>query len=77
MDCEQLDCGALKIKPSTYRELYLRAYAAFAQEEGKYQRLLFLTRKIADAVPVGHEVLEEWKDWEQQIEESEIETCNE
>jgi hypothetical protein len=57
----------MKTKQPTYRELYLRAYAAHAQEEGKYQRLLFLTRKIAAAVPVGHEVLEEWKDWEEQI----------
>jgi len=61
----------MKTKQPTYRELYLSAYAAHAQEEGKYQRLLFLTRKIAAAVPVGHEVLEEWKDWEQQIEENE------
>jgi hypothetical protein len=55
----------------TYRELYLRAYAAHAQEEGKYQRLLFLTRKIAKAIPVGHKVLKDWKDWEQQIKENE------
>jgi hypothetical protein len=61
----------MKTKQPTYRELYLRAYAAHAQEEGKYQRLLFLTRKIAKAIPVGHEVLEEWKDWEQQIKENE------
>ena len=61
----------MKTKQPTYRELYLRYYAAFAQEEGKYQRLLYITRKIAAAVPVGHEVLEEWKDWEQQIEETE------
>ena len=61
----------MKPKHPTYRELYLRYYAAHAQEEGKYQRLLYLTRKIAAAVPAGHEVLEEWKDWEQQIEENE------
>jgi hypothetical protein len=67
----------VKTKHPTYRELYLRAYAAHAQEEGKYQRLLSLTRKIATAVPVGHEVLEEWKDWGQQIEETKTETCNE
>jgi len=67
----------MKPKHPTYRELYLRAYSAHAQEEGKYQRLLFLTRKIAAAVPVGHEVLEEWKDWEEQIEETKTETCNE
>lgn len=52
----------------TYRELYLRAYAAHAREEGKYQRLLYLTRKIAAAVPVGHKVLKDWKDYERQIE---------
>lgn len=61
----------MKTKQPTYRELYLSAYAAHAQEEGKYQRLLFLTRKIAAAAPVGHEVLEDWKDWEEQIEENE------
>jgi hypothetical protein len=59
----------MKTKQPTYRELYLRAYAAHAKEEGKYQRLLFLTRKIAAAVPVDHEVLEDWKDWEEQIED--------
>ena len=67
----------MKTKHPTYRELYLRAYAAQAQEEGKYQRLLFLTRKIAAAVPVVHKVLEDWKDWGQQIEETKTETCNE
>ena len=67
----------MKPKHPTYRELYLRYYAAFAQEEGKYHRLLYLTRKIASAVAVGHEVLEEWKDWGQQIEETKTETCNE
>jgi hypothetical protein len=64
----------VKSKQPTYRELYLRAYALHAQEEGKYQRLLFLTRKIAKAIPVGHKVLKDWKDWkdyERQIEESE------
>jgi len=71
LDCEQLDCRTLKSKPPTYRELYLRAHALYAQEEGKYHRLLYLTRKIAKAIPAGHEVLEEWKDWEQQIEENE------
>jgi len=61
----------MKTKQPTYRELYLRAYAAHAREEGKYQRLLFLTRKIAKAIPAGHEVLKDWKDWEEQIEETE------
>jgi hypothetical protein len=61
----------MKTKQPTYRELYLRYYAAFAQEEGKYQRLLFITRKIAKAIPVGHKVLKDWKDWEQQIKENE------
>ena len=58
----------MKPKPPTYRELYLRAYALHAQEEGKYQRLLYLTRKIAEAVPVGHEVLNEWNDYKRQVE---------
>jgi hypothetical protein len=58
----------MKTKQPTYRELYLRYYAAFAQEEGKYQRLLFLTRKIAKAIPAGHKVLKDWKDYERQIE---------
>jgi len=58
----------MKTKQPTYRELYLRYYAAFAQEEGKYQRLLFLTRKIAKAIPVGHKILKDWKDYERQIE---------
>jgi hypothetical protein len=61
----------MKPKQPTYRELYLRYYAAFAQEEGKYQRLLYITRKIAKAIPAGHEVLKDWKDWEDQIEENE------
>ena len=61
----------VKTKHPTYRELYLRAYAAHAQEEGKYQRLLFLTRKIAKAIPVGHKVLKDWNDYERQVEESE------
>jgi hypothetical protein len=61
----------MKPKHPTYRELYLRYYAAFAQEEGKYQRLLFITRKIAKAIPAGHKVLKDWKDWEQQIKENE------
>lgn len=60
----------MKPKPPTYRELYLRARQSFAQEEGKYQRLLYLTRKIAGAVPVGHEVLNDWNDYKQQIDES-------
>jgi hypothetical protein len=58
----------VKTKQPTYRELYLSAYAAHAREEGKYQRLLFLTRKIAKAIPVGHKVLKDWKDYERQIE---------
>ena len=58
----------MKPKQPTYRELYLRAYALHAQEEGKYQRLLYLTRKIAEAVPVGHEALNEWNDYKQQLE---------
>lgn len=58
----------MKTKQPTYRELYLRYYAAFAQEEGKYQRLLFITRKIAKAIPAGHKVLKDWKDYERQIE---------
>jgi hypothetical protein len=61
----------MKTKDPTYRELYLRAYAAHAQEEGKYQRLLFLARKIAKAIPAGHEVLKDWKDYKRQVEESE------
>ncbi len=61
----------MKTKQPTYRELYLRYYAAFAQEEGKHQRLLFLTRKIAKAIPAGHKVLKDWKDWEEQIKENE------
>jgi hypothetical protein len=61
----------MKTKHPTYRELYLRYYAAHAQEEGKYQRLLYITRKIAKAIPARHEVLKDWKDWEQQIEENE------
>ena len=61
----------MKPKHPTYRELYLRYYAAFAQEEGKYQRLIFITRKIAKAIPAGHKVLKDWKDWEQQIKENE------
>jgi len=61
----------MKTKQPTYRELYLSAYAAHAQEEGKYQRLIYLTRKIAKAIPVGHKVLKDWKDYERQIEESE------
>jgi hypothetical protein len=61
----------VKTKQPTYRELYLSAYAAHAQEEGKYQRLIYLTRKIAKAIPVGHKVLKDWKDYERQIEESE------
>jgi len=61
----------VKPKPPTYRELYLRAYALHAQEEGKYQRLLYLTCKIADAVPVGHEVLNDWNDYKRQLEEEE------
>ena len=63
----------MKPKPPTYRELYLRAYALHAQEEGKYQRLLHLTRKIAEAVPVGHEALNEWNDYKRQVDESEKE----
>lgn len=63
----------MKTKPPTYRELYLRAYESYAQEEGKYQRLLFLTRKIAEAVPVGHEILNDWNDYKQQLEENEKE----
>ena len=63
----------MKSKPPTYRELYLRAYALHAQEEGKYQRLLYLTRKIAEAVPVGHAVLNEWNDYKRQVDESEKE----
>jgi len=58
----------MKTKQPTYRELYLRYYAAFAQEEGKYQRLLYITRKIAKAIPVGHKMLKDWKDYERQIE---------
>jgi hypothetical protein len=61
----------MKPKQPTYRELYLHYYAAFAQEEGKYQRLLYITRKIAKAIPEGHEVLKDWKDWEEQIKENE------
>ena len=63
----------MKPKPPTYRELYLRAYALHAQEEGKYQRLLYLTRKIAEAIPIGHEALNEWKDYKRQVDESEKE----
>ena len=58
----------MRTKLPTYRELYLRTHALYAQEEGKYQRLLHLTRKIADAIPVGHKVLKDWKDYERQIE---------
>jgi hypothetical protein len=61
----------MKPKQPTYRELYLRAYAAHAQEEGKYQRLLYITRKIAKAIPAGHEVLKDWEDLEEQIKENE------
>jgi hypothetical protein len=61
----------VRTKLPTYRELYLRTHALYAQEEGKYQRLLYLTRKIAEAVPVGHEALNEWNDYKQQIEEEE------
>jgi len=61
----------MKPKHPTYRELYLRAYAAHAREEGKYQRLLYITRKIAKAIPAGHKVLKDWKDWEEQIKENE------
>lgn len=63
----------MRTKLPTYRELYLRTRQSFAQEEGKYQRLLYLTRKIADAVPVGHEVLSEWNDYKLQVDESEKE----
>ncbi len=66
----------MKSKPllgPTYRELYLRTHALYCQEEGKYQRLLYLTRKIAEAVPVGHEVLAEWNDYKRQVDESEKE----
>ena len=63
----------MKPKPPTYRELYLRAYALHAQEEGKYQRLLYLTHKIAEVVPVGHEALNEWNDYKRQVDESEKE----
>ncbi len=59
----------MKPKPLTYRELYLRTHALYCQEEGKYQRLLHLTRKIAEAVPVGHEVLNDWNDYKEQLEE--------
>jgi hypothetical protein len=58
----------MRTKLPTYRELYLRTHALYAQEEGKYQRLLHLTRKIAGAVPVGHEVLNDWNDYKQQLE---------
>ena len=61
----------MKTKQPTYRELYLSAYAAHAQEEGKYQRLIYLTRKIAKAIPVGHKVLKDWNDYKRQVEESE------
>lgn len=63
----------MRTKLPTYRELYLRTHALYAQEEGKYQRLLHLTRKISGAVPVGHEVLNDWNDYKQQIDESEKE----
>jgi len=55
----------------TYRELYLQTYELHAREEGKYQRLLFLARKIAKAIPVGHKVLKDWKEYERQIDENE------
>ena len=61
----------MRTKLPTYRELYLRTHALYAQEEGKYQRLLYLTRKIAGAVPVGHEVLNDWNEYKQQLEEQE------
>ena len=71
MDCEQLDCRTLKSKPPTYRELYLRAHALYAQEEGKYQRLLHITRELAAAVPKGSKVLKDWKEWDKYEREKE------
>ena len=55
----------------TYRELYLQTYELHAREQGKYERLLFLTRKIAKAIPVGHKVLKDWNDYKRQVDENE------
>lgn len=61
----------MKPKPPTYRELYIRTHALYTQEEGKYQRLLHLTRELAAAVPKRSKVLKDWNDYKQQLEEEE------
>ena len=58
----------------SYRELYLKYYRLYAREEGRFQRLLFMTRELAKRIPKRDVGWKRWKEYEKQIEESE---CNE